>query len=111
MDLFYIISIILTVSVLLIVSGKTIDFENGVFRQNSIQTKGVIVKNKSCLGRITVIRPVVQFTTHNGEVVQALDESSSALAIPRFSEGQQIVLIYNKENPYDFRIVSNGHFA
>jgi hypothetical protein len=111
MNPFYFPLILIAIVTLLVMFSKAIDFENEKFRQNAIQTQGLIVENKTCWGRIVVVRPVVRFTTQQGEVVQALDENGLALAIPRFTEGQNIVLLYNKENPRDFRIVTSGTFA
>ena len=99
------------IAVLLILIGKAKDTDDKLFRQNGIQTQGIIVENKLCWGQITVIRPIVKFTTQQGEVIQAMDENGLALAIPRFIKGQNIVLIYSKANPRNFRIMTSGDFA
>ena len=111
MDPLYFFLILLVAAALLVFIGKVKDTEDEAFRQNGIQTRGIIIENQLCWGESSVVRPVVQFTTKSGEVVQALDENGMALAVPRFSKGQNIMLIYNRENPHDFRIMTNGNFA
>jgi hypothetical protein len=103
--------ILIAIAILLVLFGKAVDFENEKFCQNAGRAQGLVVENKICWGRIIVVRPIVRFITQQGEIVQAIDEKGLAMAIPRFSKGQNITLLYNKENPYDFRIITNGDFA
>ena len=74
--------IIPAVAVLLILIGKAKALDNKLFGQNGIQTQGIIVEKKLCWGRIMVIRPIIKFTTQQGEVIQAMDENGLALAVP-----------------------------
>lgn len=111
MDPLYFFLLLLAGAALLVVVGKSKDAEDAEFRLTAIRTQGVVVENQICWSESTVVRPVVRFTTEQGEVVQALDEHGMALAVPRFAQGQSVVLLYNKYSPTDFRILSSGRFA
>jgi hypothetical protein len=78
------------------------------WRKNGVRTRGVIVRNNFHLGRISVSRPVVQFTTQEGVVIEAEDTKGMALAIPRFSVGEVIWVSYNRANPHDFIVLSSS---
>jgi hypothetical protein len=78
------------------------------WRKNGVRTRGVIVRNNFHLGRISVSRPVVQFTTQEGIVIEAEDTKGVAMAIPRFSVGEVIWVAYNRANPHEFMILSSG---
>lgn len=78
------------------------------WRKNGVRARGVIVRNNFHLGRISVSRPLVRFTTQEGVVIEAEDTKGMAMAIPRFSSGKMIWVAYNRANPYDFVILSSG---
>jgi hypothetical protein len=75
------------------------------WRENGVRTRGVIVRNTFHLGRISVSRPVVQFTTREGIRIEAEYTKGIATAIPRFSAGEVVQVAYKKEKPYDFVIL------
>jgi hypothetical protein len=97
-------------AVLLIIIGKAKDEEAEFFRKNGIRTQATIMENVTCWGRIIVVIPVVLFTTENNVPIQAMDEHGHALAVPRFTVGQGVILVYEKSNPQNFRILSSGAF-
>lgn len=68
------------------------------------RTTGTLVRNQICWGRIIVVRPVIRFQTHAGQTVELLEKNGMALAIPRYSAGQSVQVIYNPTDPTDFRI-------
>jgi hypothetical protein len=111
MNPLYFLAALMLGALVLIIIGKAKDEEVEWFRRNGIQTQGTVIENTICWGRIIVVRPVVQFTTEHDEIIQALDENGSALAMPRFTVGQKVTLIYEKSNPRNFRISSSGAFA
>jgi hypothetical protein len=76
--------------------------------KKGVRTRGVIVRNKFHLSRISVSRPIVQFTTQEGILIEAEDTKGWATAIPRFSVGKAVWVAYNSANPYDFVILSSG---
>jgi hypothetical protein len=78
------------------------------WRKNGVRTRGVIVRNNFHVGRISVSRPVVQFTTQAGVLIEAEDIKGLAMAIPSFSAGKAVWVAYNSANPYDFVILSSG---
>ena len=80
-------------------------------RQSGGRAQGVILRNKIHWGRITVVRAFVQFHTEDGQLVEAEDELGTAMAIPKFSAGQQVGLYYDKNNPKRFVIVTPGNFS
>jgi hypothetical protein len=43
------------------------------WRKNGVRTRGVVMHNTFHLGRISVARPVVRFTTQEGMVIEAED--------------------------------------
>ena len=111
MDPLYFFVALLIGAILLVVLSKAKDKEIEWFHENGVRTQGNVVKNTFCWGRISVTRPVVQFITEQGETIESLDENGLALAVPRFSVGQKIILIYEKSNPHNFRIITSGNFA
>lgn len=78
------------------------------WHKNGVRARGVIVRNNFHLGRISVSRPVVQFTTQEGIAIEAEDTKGVAMAIPRFSVGKAVWVAYNRDNPRDFVILSSG---
>ncbi len=98
-------------ALLLVILGKAQDKAAELFRKNGIQTQGIVVENKLCWGRNVVVRAVVQYTTTQGELIEALDENGSAFAMPKFRVGQKIALVYEKSNPRNFRIMNGSTFA
>lgn len=111
MEPLYFFITLLVGAILLVVVGKAKDQEMEWFRKNGIRVQGTVVRNTLSWGRVSVTRPVVRFTTENGETIEFLDENGLALAVPRFSVGQKITLIYEKSNPQNFRIITSGNFA
>jgi hypothetical protein len=98
-------------ALLLVGISKAVAHSEEVFRRNGTQVQGQVIKNQFCLGENSVFRPVVQFTTAEGAQITALDEHGMALAVPRFSVGQKVLLVYAKDNPQNFRIQTSGRFA
>ena len=105
--LFFLVGIT-AIGALLLLIGKGVDFTDKEFRKNGVQTQGLVVKNIFHLGRLSHFRPVVRFESQDGKVIEAEDTHGVAYAIPRFSKGATINLIYIKSNPEDFRITSRG---
>ncbi|MGI4886142.1 MAG: hypothetical protein ACRYFR_14390 [Janthinobacterium lividum] len=111
MDPFYFLIALLFGAIILVVLGKAKDKEMEWFKQNGVRVQGTVVKNTFFWGRVSVVRSVVRFTTEHGEIIEALDENGAAMAIPKFAIGQKVFLIYDKSNPHNFRIITNGNFA
>jgi hypothetical protein len=78
-------------------------------KMSGIRTQGIVVRNKFCWGRMCVTRPIIQFQTQQGKTIEALDQNGAALAVPRFSKGTRVMLIYKEEDPTDFDISSEGN--
>ena len=76
-----------------------------------IRTSGIILSNKICWGRITVVRPIVQFQTVEGHTMELMDRHGVAMVFPRFSKGTKVVLLYDPANPANFNILSTGNYV
>ncbi|GGF07916.1 DUF3592 domain-containing protein [Hymenobacter cavernae] len=74
-------------------------------RLHGIRAQGVVIRNKFHLSRISVFRPVIQFQTQQGEVIEADDLHGWAMAIPRFSKGEKVTVLYEEGNPTNFELV------
>ena len=99
------------IALALVFFGKIKDWDEAQYRKHGVQAHGIVLRNQLCWGRNSVMRPLVRFTTQQGNIIEALDKNGLALAIPRFSEGEKILLVYQKSNPHDFRIISQGSFV
>ncbi|MBC6988850.1 DUF3592 domain-containing protein [Hymenobacter sp. BT491] len=78
---------------------------NDRIQTHGARVQGVIVRNKIQWGRIITVRPIVRFTTRDGQTVEALSEHGLAFAIPRYSEEATVTVVYNQENPNEFDIL------
>ncbi|WP_324679002.1 DUF3592 domain-containing protein [Hymenobacter sp. GOD-10R] len=78
-------------------------------KEHGIKTKGIVLKNKFHLSRASVFRPIVQFKTEQGQIIEAEDMNGIAIAIPRFSKGEEIILLYEEANPRNFTILSSAN--
>lgn len=78
-------------------------------QEHGIRTSGIVIHNKFCFGRICVFRPIIQFQTQQGRTIEALDQHGPAMAIPRFSKGTKVMLVYEEENLTIFRVLSEGN--
>lgn len=74
-------------------------------KQHGIRTYGVVVRNKFLLGDPSVFRPLIRFTTQQGVVIEALERHGLAMAIPRFSKGEKVNVLYENDNPVNFKII------
>jgi hypothetical protein len=72
-------------------------------QQHGIRTQGIVIRNKFSWGRISVFRPIIRFTTTTGQGIEAVEYSGLELAVPRFSKGEEVALIYEENNPLNFR--------
>ena len=74
-------------------------------RLHGIRTSGLVIRNKFHLSRISVFRPVIQFQTQQGEINETEDLNGWAMAVPRFSKGEKVALIYEEDSPTNFKLV------
>jgi|GEM_PF-3245497 len=95
------------VGVLLLV-GYLAQVDDEWWRKQGVRVRGGIVRNEFHLGRTSVSRPVVRFTTTLGQVIEAEYPKGWATAIPRYSAGRAVWVAYNKTNPFDFVLLSPG---
>lgn len=79
--------------------------QNNKLRKTGGRVRGVIVRNNFHIGRTSVFRPVVRFTTPEGVVIECEYQKGVALAVPQFSDGTAIWVAYDKKNPSDFLII------
>lgn len=78
-------------------------------RATGVWTRGEVISHRIHAGRTTVLRPVVRFETKTGKVIEAEDTNGVAYAIPRFSQGTMVRLVYEETNPHNFQIESQGN--
>jgi hypothetical protein len=91
---------------LLFIFSYLTNLEHERLRKSGGRARGVIVHNNFHVGRISVFRSVVRFTTQEGVIVEAEYQKGIATAIPRFSIGAVVQVAYDKKNPYDFLIIN-----
>jgi len=95
----------------LIIGARNKMLRVDALQRNGIRTQGIVLKNRLMLGRISVVRPVIQFTTLAGAVIEATDVNGTAMIIPKFAKGQRVTLFYQEDNPSNFTITSNGRYS
>ncbi|MCB2378992.1 DUF3592 domain-containing protein [Hymenobacter sp. BT635] len=77
---------------------------NARMQTHGVRVQGVVVRNKIQWGRITTVRPIVRFVTQEGQTIEALAAHGVASAIPGYSEGATVTVVYDRENPAEFEI-------
>ena len=79
------------------------------WRERGVKTQGVVVRNEFQPGDIaSCVRPVVRFSTQQGEVIEAMDRKSAAAFIPSYAVGTTVTLLYEPTNPYECEVLGAG---
>ncbi|GGG40681.1 DUF3592 domain-containing protein [Hymenobacter glacieicola] len=73
-------------------------------QRNGVRVQGVVVRNKIKWGQNTTVRPIVRFTTHEGQTIEAELLHGVSFAIPRYPEGATVTVVYNRDNPYEYDV-------
>ncbi|AWM31838.1 DUF3592 domain-containing protein [Hymenobacter nivis] len=104
MDWFFIVWMIFIA--ILAIRGYAKDYQQRQkLREHGVQVQGTVVRNKFILSRISVFRPVIRFETTQGETIEEIDYSGWAMAFPRFTKGEKVALIYELDNPKNFKLI------
>ena len=65
--------------------------------ERGIRVGGIITGHKTRIRRTITVRPLVQFITQQGTLIEV--ESKIGMAIPTRIKGERVLVLYDEENP------------
>lgn len=109
--------LLVTLSLSLLSVGLRLLYSKIQLQKSGIKTEGKVIRNEKYIENIVdyfnqvvpiiLYRPVIEFTTKDGLVLQATcDEGSNP---PTYKEGDIVNIIYPSNNPENFELESNKY--
>jgi len=95
--------IVLLSGLVLLAAGAGFTYQYYRVKQNGIMTTGQVIRlDKRCSDDSCTYRPVVEFTTQDGQI--STHPSSSSTSPPAHDVGEIVTIYYMRENPQEARI-------